>query len=112
MGLLGENYVLNKIQGRLQIRNVLYGRVKRGHEIDFVVAERGGPPVAIERKWSVAEFDPGNLKRFRERYPEGDSLVVAADVEKPFVRNYKGTEARFLSLTGLIEALANKLLHC
>ena len=106
MGLLWEHYVLNEIQGRLQIRNVMYWRDKRGHEIDFVVAGRGRPPMAIECKWSATEFDPHNLKRFRERYPEGDSLVVAADVEKPFVRNYKGIEVKFVSLTGLIDALA------
>ena len=108
MGLLWEHYVLNEIQGRLQIRNVLYWRDKRGHEIDFVVAGRGRPPVAIECKWSATEFDPGNLKRFRERYPEGDSLVAAADVEKKFVRNYNGINVTFVSLTGLIDALANK----
>ena len=45
------------------------------------------------------------LKRFRERYPEGDSLVAAADVEKPFIRNYKGIDVKFVSLTGLINAL-------
>jgi len=106
MGLLWEHYVLNEIQGRLQIRNVMYWRDKRGHEIDFVVAGRGRPPMAIECKWSATEFDPHNLKRFRERYPEGDSLVVAADVEKPFVRNYKGIDVTFVSLTGLIDALA------
>jgi len=107
MGLLWEHYVLNEIQGRLQVRNVMYWRDKRGHEIDFVVAERGRPPVAIECKWSAAEFDPHNLKRFRERYPEGDSLVAAADVEKPFVRNYKGIDVTFVSLPGLIDALSN-----
>jgi uncharacterized protein len=106
MGLLWEHYVLNEIQGRLQIRNLMYWRDKRGHEIDFVVAGRGRPPMAIECKWSATEFDPHNLKRFRERYPEGDSLVAAADVEKPFVRNYKGIDVTFVSLTGLIDALA------
>lgn len=104
-GLLWEHYVLNEIQGRLQIRNVLYWRDKRGHEIDFVIAARGKPPVAIECKWSATEFDPGNLKRFRERYPEGNSLVAAADVEKPFVRNYQGREVTFVSLPGLIEKM-------
>jgi predicted AAA+ superfamily ATPase len=105
MGLLWEHYVLNEMQGRLQIRNVLYWRDKRGHEIDFVIAGRGRPPVAIECKWSATEFDPGDLQRFRERYPEGVSLVAAADVEKPFVRNYKGIEVTFVSLPGLIDAL-------
>jgi hypothetical protein len=105
MGLLWEHYVLNEIQGCLQTRNVLYWRDKRGHEIDFVVAGRGRPPVAIECKWSAAEFDPANLKRFRERYPEGDSLVVAADVDKLFIRHYKGIEVKFVNLTDLIDAL-------
>jgi len=107
MGLLWEHYVLNEIQGCLQIRNVLYWRDKRGHEIDFVVAGRGRPPVAIECKWSASEFDPDNLKRFRERYPEGDSLVVAADVEKSFIRHYKGIEVKFVNLTDLIDTLKN-----
>ncbi|MDP2646608.1 MAG: DUF4143 domain-containing protein [Desulfobacterales bacterium] len=109
MGLLWEHYVLNEIQGRLQIRNVMYWRDKRGHEIDFVIAGRGRPPVAIECKWSAADFDPGNLKLFRGRYPEGDSMVAAADVEKSFVRNYKGIEVKFVSLSGLIDALRKVL---
>ena len=61
--------------------------------------------MAIECKWSAAEFDPANLKRFRERYPEGDSLVAAADVEKSFIRNYKGMDVTFVNLAGLIDAL-------
>ena len=105
MGLLWEHYVLNEIHGRLQMRNVLYWRDKRGHEIDFVIAEKGKPPVAIECKWSAADFDPGKLKLFRERYPEGDSFVAAADVEKQFVRNYKGIEVTFVSLPGLIKLI-------
>ena len=107
-GLLWEHYVLNEIQGRLQMRNVMYWRDKRGHEIDFVIAERGRPPVAIECKWSATDFDPGNLRLFRERYPEGDSLVAAADVEKPFTRNYKGIDVTFVTLAGLIEKIGIK----
>lgn len=105
LGLLWEHYALNEMQGRLQMRDVMYWRDKRGHEIDFVVAGRGRPPVAIECKWSAAEFDPSNLKRFRERYPEGDSLVAAADVEKTFTRNFNGLDVKFLNLQGLIDAL-------
>jgi predicted AAA+ superfamily ATPase len=103
MGLLWEHYVLNEIQGRLQTKNVLYWRDKRGHEIDFVIVGRGKPPMAIECKWSAADFDPGNLKLFRDRYPEGDSFVAAADVEKQFIRNYRGIDVTFVSLPGLID---------
>jgi len=105
MGLIWEHYVLNEMQGRLQIRDVMYWRDKRGHEIDFVVAGRGRPPVAIECKWSANDFDPHNLKRFRERYPEGDSIVVAADVEKPFIRNYQQIKVNFVSLSGLMDLI-------
>jgi hypothetical protein len=34
--------------------------------------------------------------------------VVAADVEKPFVRNYKGIDVTFVSLSGLIGHCGNK----
>jgi uncharacterized protein len=104
-GLLWEHYTLNEMQGRLQTRNVMYWRDKRGHEIDFVVADRGKPPTAIECKWSAIEFDPSNLKRFRERYPEGVSFVVASDVEKSYTRNFQGLEVAFVNLEGLIAAL-------
>jgi len=105
MGLLWEHYVLNEMQGRLQRRDILFWRDKRGHEVDFVIAERGKPPTAIECKWSAAEFDPGNLKCFRQRYPEGASLVAAADVEMTFSRHYQGMEVTFVNLSALINSL-------
>jgi predicted AAA+ superfamily ATPase len=49
LGLLWEHYVLNELHARLQTRRINYWRDKQGHEVDFVLARRGTPPMA-ERK--------------------------------------------------------------
>lgn len=105
MGILWEHYVLNEIQGRLQMRDVKYWRDKRGHEIDFIIARRGETPIAIECKWSYLDFDPRNLKLFRHRYPQGDSYVVGADVHRVMDRQYEGLNVKFVGLNTLIESL-------
>jgi len=33
-----------------------YWRDKRGHEVDFVIARRHGPPIAVECKWSASDL--------------------------------------------------------
>ena len=88
MGFLWEHYILNELFASRQSRNVFYWRDKRGHEIDFVLAPPGGPPAAIECKWSAGKFDPGGLAAFRRQYPAGKNFVVAQDVKKPFHRRY------------------------
>jgi predicted AAA+ superfamily ATPase len=105
-GTLWEHYVLNEIHAQTQSRRVLYWRDKRGHEVDFVLAKRQGDPVAIECKWSAADFDAANIKAFRMRYPGGANYVVAADIEKSFSRTYYDFSVRFVSLAGLIEAIS------
>jgi predicted AAA+ superfamily ATPase len=50
LGLLWEHFVLNEIHAQLQTRQINYWRDKRGHEIDFVIAERSRPPIALECK--------------------------------------------------------------
>ena len=98
--------MLNEIHAQTQSRRVLYWRDKRGHEVDFVLAKRQGDPVAIECKWSTADFDAANIKAFRMRYPGGANYVVAADIEKSFSRTYYDFSVRFVSLAGLIEAIS------
>ena len=87
------------------MRDVKYWRDKRGHEIDFIVARRGEAPIAIECKWSYRDFDPRNLKLFRHRYPQGDSYVVGADVDRVMDRQYEGLNVKFVGLDTLIESL-------
>jgi predicted AAA+ superfamily ATPase len=105
MGLLWEHFVLNELYARLQSRNIRYWRDKRGHEVDFVIARPGKPPLAIECKWSAAAFDATNLRSFRAEYPRGDSYVVAHDVKQPFLQTFGLLQVGFVSLSGLMEKL-------
>jgi hypothetical protein len=75
---------LNQLHGRLQIRDIRYWRDKQGHEVDFVLADRRGPPTAIECKWSASHFDAANLRAFRQLYPQGRNLLFAQDVDRPY----------------------------
>lgn len=86
LGILWEHFVLNEIHANLQTRDVRYWRDKQGHEVDFVLARRGKPPIAIECKWSADHFDPGGLTVFGKRYPKATAYVVAHDVDRPFRR--------------------------
>lgn len=108
LGLLWEHFVLNEIQANLQSREIRYWRDKRGHEVDFVLAYRRAAPLAIECKWSASEFDPSNLQAFRRRYPHGDNLIVANDVERPFTGSYGDLSVRFVGLSELIADLKGK----
>lgn len=105
LGLLWEHFVLNELQAQLQTRHINYWRDKRGHEIDFVFALRNRPPVAIECKWSAADFDPSNLMVFRRQYNQGKNFVIASDVDRPYRRLLGDTEINFVNLERLIGEL-------
>jgi len=98
MGVLWEHYVLNELHSRLPGSPIQYWRDKQGHEVDFVIKNRGQPPVAIECKWSARAFDPNALLIFRKKYPMGRNLVVAHDIDRPFVRKEKGIKIEFVNL--------------
>jgi hypothetical protein len=101
-GPLWEHIVLNELHAHTQSRRISYWRDKRGHEVDFVLAERKREPVAIECKWSAPEFDGAGLAAFRRQYPDGDNFVVARDVAKPFKRSYGDLKVRFVNVHDLI----------
>jgi predicted AAA+ superfamily ATPase len=105
LGPLWEHFVLNELHARIQTRQIRYWRDKQGHEVDFVLAERGRNPVAIECKWSAAAFDAAGLRSFRRRYPEGESFVVAHDAKPASSRTIGGARVRFVSLEGLIAGI-------
>ena len=46
------------------------------------------------------------VSEFRRLYPDGDSFVIAHDVDRSYVRSYDGFKARFISLENLISRLA------
>ncbi len=104
-GILWEHFVLNELQAQTQSRRVAYWRDKRGHEVDFILANRKSPPVAIECKWSASEFDAVNIRAFRRQYPNGNNFVVSHDVERPFSHAYDGVKVKFVGLADLIKAI-------
>jgi predicted AAA+ superfamily ATPase len=106
LGPLWEHLVLNELHAHLGRQTIHYWRTKRGVEIDFVLASRGGPSTAIECKWSADQFDAAGLRAFRSRYGDGLNLVVAADVDEPYSRRHGGLTVRFVSLEGLIRTVA------
>jgi len=109
LGLLWEHFVLNEMQAHMQAREVRYWRDKRGHEVDFVLARRGQPPLTVECKWSASEADPDPLKAFRRQYPQGKHVVVAHDVERTFSRTYGDMAVQYMNLPAFIEALLEKI---
>ena len=106
LGLLWEHYVLNEIHARLQTRRIQYWRDKQGHEVDFVLARRGAPPVAVECKWSARDFDPKPLKAFAARYPKAQHFVVASDVDRAYPKRFDTLNVTFTGLDGLVDRLA------
>ena len=108
LGLLWEHFVLNEMQAHMQAREVRYWRDKRGHEVDFVLARRGQPPLTVECKWSASDADPSPLKAFRKQYPQGEHVVVAHDVERTFSRTYGDMAVQYMNLPAFIEALMGK----
>jgi hypothetical protein len=103
--LLWEHFVLNELLATLQGEPVHYWRDKAGHEVDFVLKRRGRPPLAIECKWSADGFQAGNLRAFRTYHPDGENLVVSADVERAYVREAHGVRMTFENLPGLVRRL-------
>jgi uncharacterized protein len=105
LGPLWEHFVLNEVMAVTQNRDIRYWRDKRGHEVDFVWAQRGGHPLAVECKWSADEFDAAGLTAFRRQYPQGENVVVAQDVGRSYVRNYGALKVHFEGLPALTDRI-------
>jgi predicted AAA+ superfamily ATPase len=101
-GLLWEHWVLNEMHSHLQLLTVHYWRDKNGHEVDFILIPRGKKPIAIECKWRADNFEPGNLKAFRNHYPEGPNWIVCQDVSRGYTRTYANMKVEFMSLEDLV----------
>ena len=107
-GPLWEHLVLNELMARLQHREIRHWRDKQEHEVDFVLAPRGQPPIAIECKWSWDGTLPTGLAAFRRRYPDGDSYVVCADVDRPAKRSSGGIAYTAIGLDALAKRLSGR----
>ena len=108
LGLLWEHYVLNEIHGRGGSIDVRYWRTTSHHEVDFVLLRRGESPLGVECKWRAdGREDLAGLKAFRRAYPDGESLVVASNVERPFERELlPGARVRYVGLAELASVVA------
>ena len=105
MGKLWEHFVLNEINAHMQSKKILYWRNKQGHEVDFILSQRGMLPVAIECKWKSAHFDSSSLEIFRKIYPQGINYIVCSDINRSYKRNIGDMEVNFVNLENLIENL-------
>jgi predicted AAA+ superfamily ATPase len=83
LGGLWEHLVLDELRTRFQPEEVFYWRDKQKHEIDFVLARRGEPPVAIECKWKLAGARDSHFASFQALYPDARLVVVATDAGEP-----------------------------
>lgn len=101
MGYLWEHFVLNEIFAHRQTRDIGYWRDKQGHEIDFVINERGRHIQAIECKWRDNDFDPANAKVFLRHYDKAQVYVVSHNVSHPYSRRYGDFTFKFINLAGL-----------
>lgn len=110
LGLLWEHYVLNELHARSGVAEIRYWRSTKGHEVDFVVARRGRAPLGIECKWRAdGREDLAGLKAFRRAYPDGLSLIVASDVDRPFEREVlPGRRVRYVSLEDMVRAVTSE----
>ena len=89
-GPLWEHVVLNELHVARQQRDVHHWRTKSGHDVDFVIARRRSSPMAIECRWSQDALDPVGMLAFRQRYPNGENVLVAADVNRASRRRIGG----------------------
>jgi uncharacterized protein len=110
-GTLWEHYLLNEIQSRAQgLLEIRYWRDKRGHELDFVIKQRGRDPIAIECKWSSKNAEAKNFRAFRNFYKKGPNWVIAADVDRPFRRELSDLPMEFMGIQGFISEI-DRLIH-
>jgi predicted AAA+ superfamily ATPase len=89
LGLLWEHLVLDELLATFGPGQLHHWRDKQKHEVDFVLARHGRPPVAIECKWRLSDDAGRNFRFMRNFHPDVQCLVVAANAKEP-VRHPNG----------------------
>ncbi|MCC5805977.1 MAG: DUF4143 domain-containing protein [Opitutales bacterium] len=82
-GLLWEHLVLDELRHRFPSADLHHWRDKRKHEIDFVLAGRAKPPVAVECKWKLSGGFETHFRSFKSLYPDARLVVVSTDSDEP-----------------------------
>jgi uncharacterized protein len=87
-GGLFEHLVLDELCFEVGAETWHSWRDKQKHEIDFVWTPRGRLPVAIERTWRAAGFDPVAMQVFARLHPEAAFWLIAEDRDSWTTRRY------------------------
>jgi len=110
-GFFWEHLVLNELIANLQSRDIMTWRDKQKREVDFIWAERGRDPVAMEVKWKADSFEPRGILAFRTLHPGTMNLVVASDIVIPYTRTITGLEIMFTPLNRLAEIIKPGIIY-
>lgn len=89
-GGLWEHLVLDELRAHFESEHLFYWRDKRKREIDFVLAWRGQPPIAIECKWKFKSGQTTHFPAFQSLYPEAQLVLVTSDGGAPYFNKKQG----------------------
>lgn len=106
-GFLWEHLVLNELHSKLQTKNINYWRDKRGHEVDFILQQKGKAPIAIECKWKEDRggSENRNIRAFLRQYPNSDIFIVTPESGRIYYRKIDDVKVTVLNLPNLIKAV-------
>lgn len=104
LGGLWEHLVLDELRARFAPERLFYWRDKQKREVDFILAERGKPPLAIECKWKLKSGQTKHFSAFQHLYPDARFILVTTDSAEPY-RNRKENVIE-TGLTHLADAVA------
>lgn len=104
-GQLWEHLVLDTLLAT-PLPRVHFWRDESNCEIDFVIPQTNRRVDAVECKWNADAFETDSLLKFRKSYKEGRNLVVAANVNKPYIRRVKGLEIDFVPISQLRKTIS------
>jgi len=83
LGGLWEHLVLDELRARFRAEEIYYWRNKQKKEIDFILARRGFPPLAVECKWKIKSGEYSHFPSFQTIYPDARLLIVSTDGSAP-----------------------------
>lgn len=109
-GGLWEHLILDELRVLYGSEQIFYWRDKRKREIDFIVARRGQPAVAIECKWKLKSGQATHFPAFKSLYPDARLVLVTSDADEPYFNRRQGQVETGLKY--LLEAVELALIHC
>lgn len=109
LGILWEHIVLNEIQAKNPNLETCYWRTKQSDEIDFVLLDKGKPPITVECKWQAAKFDPTAVSKFRKIHSGKTNWVVAQDVKQSYKMKKNGLHFEVMNITDFSQKLEKSM---